>query len=94
MTPAKKTSKRPTGKSREKEVPPKFLVLHNDEVNTFTYVIACLIEVCEHDQQQAEQCALITHFKGSCDIKKGAELLLEEMREELQQKGLTVTIEE
>ncbi len=94
MTPAGKTSKRPTGKGKEKEVPPKFLVLHNDEVNTFAHVIACLIDVCEHDQQQAEQCALITHLKGNCDIKKGAELLLEEMREELQQKGLTVTIEE
>ena len=94
MTPAGKTSKRPTGKGKEEECSPKFLVLHNDDFNTFTHVITCLVEICGHDEMQAEQCALITHLKGSCDVKKGAELLLEDMREEMQQQGLTVTIEE
>jgi len=92
MSPAGKTSKKPL--SKEEEILPKFLVLHNDEVNTFTHVISCLIEVCGHDEHQAEQCALITHLKGSCDVKKGSELILEEMKEELNNKGLTVTIEE
>ena len=40
------------------------LVLHNDEINTFDYVMGVLVEICDHSITQAEQCATITHFKG------------------------------
>lgn len=53
------------------------LVLLNDEVNTFDYVIEVLIRVCKHDSIQAEQCAWLTHFKGKCGVRFGE---LEEMR--------------
>jgi ATP-dependent Clp protease adaptor protein ClpS len=69
------------------------LVLHNDEVNTFDYVIDSLREVCGHNRLQAEQCAIITHLKGSCDIKRGAYSELENMYNTLLHKFLTVTIE-
>lgn len=70
-----------------------FLILHNDEVNTFDFVIDSLMEVCEHDELQAEQCALITHHKGKCDVKKGTDSVLESMKNTLQERGLSVTIE-
>lgn len=49
----------------------KNLILYNDDYNTFDYIIESLIEVCEHDVLQAENCALIAHYKGKCHIKKG-----------------------
>lgn len=39
------------------------LVLHNDDVNTFDFVIECLIEICKHTPEQAEQCTLLVHYK-------------------------------
>ncbi|OFX27601.1 MAG: hypothetical protein A2033_04985 [Bacteroidetes bacterium GWA2_31_9] len=69
------------------------LVLHNDEVNTFEYVIDILIKVCEHNNEQAEQCAYITHYKGKCDIKKGSFDYLKAYKDDLINKGLNVTIE-
>jgi ATP-dependent Clp protease adaptor protein ClpS len=71
----------------------RHLVLYNDDTNSFDYVISCLVEVCEHDFIQAEQCAFITHFKGKCDIKKGDYKSLKPMKQNLVDKGLRVTID-
>ena len=49
----------------------KELILYNDDVNTFEFVIESLIEVCGHYPEQAEQCALVAHTKGKCVIKTG-----------------------
>ncbi|VAW30221.1 hypothetical protein MNBD_BACTEROID07-1098 [hydrothermal vent metagenome] len=49
----------------------KKLILFNDDINTFDFVIEALIEVCGHDPHQAENCTLIAHFKGKCAIKSG-----------------------
>lgn len=73
------------------EVP--FLVLHNDDVNTFEFVIEALIEVCNHNEFQAEQCALITHYKGKCDVKKGDSTTLSKMKTKLNAKGLIASVE-
>lgn len=48
------------------------IVLYNDDVNTFDHVIDTLIRVCQHDELQAEQCALLVHYKGKCTVKTGA----------------------
>jgi len=47
------------------------IVLFNDDVNTFDHVIETLIRVCDHDPLQAEQCAILVHYKGKCDVKTG-----------------------
>jgi len=47
------------------------IVLHNDDVNTFDHVIETLIYACEHTAEQAEQCAIIVHYKGKCTVKTG-----------------------
>jgi len=64
------------------------LILFNDEVNTFNHVIKSLVEVCGHDSVQAEQCALIVHFKGSCEVKIGLPEVLSAMSKSLNAKGL------
>ena len=71
----------------------RFLILHNDEINSFEFVIEALMDVCDHDQVQAEQCTLIVHHKGKCDVKKGSYYLLKPMRSRLIDKGLTATID-
>lgn len=53
------------------------IVLHNDDINTFDHVIETLIRVCKHEALQAEQCALLVHYKGKCTVKTGT---LEELK--------------
>ncbi len=48
------------------------IVMYNDDVNTFDHVIETLIKVCKHEPLQAEQCALIIHYKGKCTVKTGS----------------------
>lgn len=69
------------------------LILYNDDVNTFDHVIKSLVEVCGHDPVQAEQCALIVHFKGSCDVKTGLVEILNVMSKSLNAKGLKSKVE-
>ena len=69
------------------------LVLFNDDVNTFEFVIDTLIEVCKHQPEQAEQCALVAHFKGRCGVKQGDVHLLKPLQSEMTNRGLTVSIE-
>lgn len=70
-----------------------FLTLHNDDVHTFDYVIETLMDVCDHDLVQAEQCAYIVHYKGRCDVKKGTVDCLQPMKSKLIEKGLVATID-
>jgi ATP-dependent Clp protease adaptor protein ClpS len=64
------------------------LILYNDDINTFDHVIKSLVEVCGHDSVQAEQCALIVHFKGRCEVKTGIIEVLNAMSRSLNAKGL------
>lgn len=68
------------------------LILYNDNVNTFDFVIETLVEVCNHSYEQAEQCALITHFKGKCEIKTGSYDYLSKLKNTINNKGLKSTI--
>ncbi len=68
------------------------LVLHNDDIHTFDYVIDSLIEICKHTLEQAEQCTLLVHFKGKCTVKTGALDVLKPMHEKLLSRELTSEI--
>jgi ATP-dependent Clp protease adaptor protein ClpS len=81
------------GLKEEETVQDMFLILYNDEVNTFEFVIESLVDVCNHLPEQAEQCALITHLKGKCDVKKGSYNYLKLMKDSLISKGLSAVIE-
>ena len=69
------------------------LVLHNDEINTFDYVMEILIEICEHSMTQAEQCATITHYKGKCEVRSGSLTAMKELRYQLISRGLKATVD-
>ncbi len=71
----------------------KALVLYNDDSNYFDFVISTLIKVCDHTEVQAEQCAIIVHYKGKCDVKQGIYKQLKPMREALVDHGLNAAIE-
>ena len=47
------------------------IIVWNDEINTFDWVIETLIKVCGHTQEQAEQCAFFIHTKGKYGVKNG-----------------------
>jgi ATP-dependent Clp protease adaptor protein ClpS len=55
----------------EQEVNQHEIVLHNDDVNTFDFVMDSLMDVCEHTIEQAEQCTMLVHYKGKCTVKTG-----------------------
>lgn len=79
--------------TEEKSEEGHFLILHNDDFHTFDFVIDCLIEICNMDSVQAEQCTFLVHYKGKCDIKKGSLEFLEPFKEGLTAKGLSATID-
>ena len=68
------------------------LVVFNDEVNTFDFVITTLMEVCEHTPEQAEQCTLLIHYKGKCSVKNGSWEELVPMRNELCRRGISAEV--
>lgn len=70
------------------------LVVWNDEVNTFDWVIKALMDICKHEPEQAEQCTLIIHFKGKCIVKEGDYNELKVMCEGITERGIGATIEE
>lgn len=68
------------------------IVLYNDDVNTFDYVIDTLIYACDHTPEQAEQCSILVHYKGKCTVKTGSYDDLEPRCSKLLQAGLSAEI--
>jgi ATP-dependent Clp protease adaptor protein ClpS len=69
------------------------LILVNDEVNSFSYIMACLIRFCMHEPGQAEQCALIADTVGKCAIKHGSYYAMEEMKDQLAGLNIKAKVE-
>lgn len=69
------------------------LVVYNDDVNTFEFVIETLMKYCGHEQEQAMQCTYLIHYKGQCAVKNGSYKQLKPICEALLEKGLTAKIE-
>ncbi len=68
------------------------LIVYNDEVNTFDHVIECLVRICDHDILQAEQSALIIHYKGKAVVKTGDRGELSAMCQALCDEGLNAAM--
>ncbi len=68
------------------------IVLYNDDVNTFDHVIDTLIKVCKHTSEQAEQCAILVHYKGKCTVKTGSFEELKPQCSDLLEAGLSAEI--
>lgn len=72
---------------------PYQLIVWNDEVNTFEWVIETLIDVCKHSQEQAEQSAMIIHYNGKYAVKNGDFDTLKPMCDAITERGISATIE-
>jgi ATP-dependent Clp protease adaptor protein ClpS len=70
------------------------LVVWNDEVNTFEWVIETLVEVCNHSYEQAEQCAYIIHFRGKYAVKEGDYDTLKPLCDAITERGIGATVEQ
>ena len=72
---------------------PYSLIVWNDEVNTFQWVIETLIDVCGYTQEQAEQCSYIIHFQGKYAVKQGSYDELKPLCDAITDRGIGATIE-
>jgi ATP-dependent Clp protease adaptor protein ClpS len=75
------------------EESPYSLVVWNDEVNSFDWVIQTLIEVCHHSNEQAEQCAMLIHTQGKYAVKQGSYEDLKPMCDAITERGIGATVE-
>ena len=69
------------------------LIVWNDEVNSFDWVIETLVDVCGHSPEQAEQCAIIIDSKGKYAVKEGSYDTLKPMCDAITDRGIGATIE-
>ncbi len=69
------------------------LIVWNDEVNTFEWVIDTLMDVCGHEREQAEQCAMLIHTKGKYAVKNGSYDALKPQRDAITERLINATIE-
>ena len=69
------------------------LIVWNDNVNTFEWVIETLVEICNHTYEQAEQCAWIIHTNGKYSVKDGSYDELKPMCEAIVERGIGATVE-
>lgn len=72
---------------------PFHLIVWNDDVNTFEWVIETLVEVCGHSYEQAEQCAYIIHFSGKYAVKQGSYDDLKPLCDAITDRGIGATVE-
>ena len=72
---------------------PCSLIVWNDEVNTFDWVIDTLMDVCGHERVQAEQCAMLIHTKGKYAVKQGSYDELKPQCDAITERGINATVE-
>ena len=72
---------------------PCSLILWNDDVNSFEWVIETLVEVCGHSYEQAEQCAYIIHYHGKYAVKQGSYDDLKPQCDSITERGINATVE-
>jgi ATP-dependent Clp protease adaptor protein ClpS len=72
---------------------PCHLIVWNDEVNTFEWVIETLMQVCGHSYEQAEQCAYLIHFKGKYAVRNGSYDDLKPQCDAITERGINATVE-
>ncbi|MBK7406712.1 MAG: ATP-dependent Clp protease adaptor ClpS [Saprospirales bacterium] len=70
-----------------------YLVVYNDDHNSFDWVIECFMEVLDHTFEQSEQLALIIHFKGKATVKTAPLQELRPKKDALTERGLSAVIE-
>lgn len=72
---------------------PAQLIVYNDDVNSFDWVIDSFVKICRHSSEQAEQLSYMIHFNGKATVKTGEKTQLRPMRDGLVDRGLSAVIE-
>lgn len=70
------------------------VIVFNDEINTFDWVIESFVEVCRHSLAQAEQLSYIIHFNGKATVKTGDRQALRPIKDALIDRGLSAVLED
>lgn len=70
------------------------LVLWNDDHNSFEWVIYCLVDILKFTIDRAEKTAWTVHLQGKDIIKTGSKKELEPYKKLLEERGLTLSIED
>lgn len=70
------------------------LIVYNDDVNSFEWVIECFTKILEHTAEQAEQLSIIIHNKGKATVKTASLCELRPKKDALTERGLSAVIEE
>lgn len=68
------------------------LIVYNDDVNSFEWVIECFMQVLGHSSEQSEQLSLIIHYKGKATVKSGSRSELIPYCEALLERGLSAEV--
>ena len=79
--------------TKEKATELHDLIIYNDDVNTFEFVIESIVKICEHSSIQAEQCTWIIHHNGKCSVKRGVANKLKPLAEAFLDRGISAVIE-
>lgn len=70
------------------------LILWNDDHNSFDWVILCLMSYLSFSYENAEKSAWKVHLEGKDVVKTGSKDSLMPYKKLLEERGLTVSIEE
>ena len=68
------------------------LILHNDDSFSFEHVMTCLVEICGHNEYQANQCAMLVDVNGKCSVFVDNYENCHSVWENLVNNKLTVTV--
>lgn len=72
---------------------PAYLIVYNDDVNSFDWVIQSFMEILNHPSDQAEQLAMMIHLKGKATVKTAALSVLRPKKDALCDRKLSAVIE-
>jgi ATP-dependent Clp protease adaptor protein ClpS len=68
------------------------LLLFTNGDHGYKDMLDAIIEICDYEPVQAEQCAYLAFNKGYCQIKHGKSFRLKKMKKEFERKGLCVQL--
>lgn len=69
------------------------LVVWNDEVNTFDWVITAFMDICNYPIEQATQLTYFVHYKGKAEAKIGDYKTLNPLRKQFVVRTIHATLE-
>lgn len=69
------------------------LILWNDDINEMGYIVSALHSICEIDIERSTQIMLTAHETGNAIITCGAYDEMYKMKNDLNSKSITATVE-